>query len=127
MKNQHINLFYGSVLHDIGKVVQRAEPQKKWHSKIGADFLETFNPSDAIIDQVKYHHVAELNEADLPTNDLAYITYIADNIATGVHEDNSDGKNSTKRRSIKNLEDIFNKFGEIPLKRYFQPKLLDLS
>lgn len=68
--------------------------------------------------QVNYHHVKEINGAKLENDDLAFITYIADNIASGT--DRRKIETDTKRQwdSKINLEDIFDRFGENSTRRY---------
>ena len=127
MDEKLINLFYGAALHDIGKVVQRSTGQKVRHSQLGSDFLEPFGFSKAVLDQVKYHHYHELMGATLPTDSLAYITYLADNIASGTDR-RENGENPVKQwESQLCLEDVFNKFGTEPSKRYFQPTVLRIE
>lgn len=125
MDANKVDLFYGSLLHDIGKIVQRATQQKIRHSELGADFLKGFKPNESVLNQVKYHHYHELKHTRLETDDLAYITYIADNIASGV--DRREHGEAVERQwdSKINLEDIFNKFGEKSSARYFEPRELD--
>ena len=43
-----VNQFYGSLLHDIGKAVQRAENVRKKHQIVGADLLEKFDANREI-------------------------------------------------------------------------------
>lgn len=127
MDEKLINLFYGSILHDIGKLVQRGTQQKVRHSRIGADFLQQYTDNRMILNQLRYHHYQEIKSAQLEKDDLSYITYIADNIASGVDRREHEGEVSRKWNSKTNLEDIFNRFGQKSENRYFQPKELDLS
>lgn len=122
-----VDLFYGAVLHDVGKIVQRADQQRVRHSKLGTDFLKGFQANQAVLHQVSFHHYQELSQAKISVDDLAYITYIADNIASGA--DRRDNTESVEKPwdSKTNLEDVFNKFGENSTKRYFEPSELDLS
>lgn len=114
------------MLHDIGKIVQRATNEKQKHSKIGGQFLEEFTKNKEILNQVKYHHYQELTQAKLDRDDLAYITYIADNIASGVdRREEEDAKFQWDKEA--HLADIFNKFSQEKSKRYFKPQELDLS
>lgn len=127
MEAKLLDLFYGSVLHDVGKMIQRSTQQRIRHSEIGADFLKKFTSNQAILDQVSYHHYQELTQSNLASDHLAFITYIADNIASGVDRREHNENIQQQWDSKTNLEDIFNKFGEEPTKRFFQPKELDLS
>lgn len=40
MKERLVQLIFGSALHDIGKVVQRATGERRRHSEIGAEFFK---------------------------------------------------------------------------------------
>ena len=126
MEEKLVNLFYGSMLHDIGKIVQRATNEKQKHSKIGGEFLEGFTKNREILNQVKFHHYQELSQAKLNKNDLAYITYIADNIASGVDRREEEDSQFQWDKEV-NLADIFNKFNQEKSKRYFKPQELDLT
>lgn len=86
--NRKLALQYGSLLHDIGKVIYRSnanEFEKGTHSKLGWEYLNNFEEfkRKSIKESVRYHHYKELSQAKLDSNSLAYITYIADNIASG--------------------------------------------
>ncbi len=83
-----LNLMYGSLLHDVGKIIYRGNSArfgKGTHSKLGYEYLKEFDKfnNNAILNSIKYHHYKELSHAQLSKDDLAYITYIADNIASG--------------------------------------------
>lgn len=102
MEKRQVQLIYGSLLHDIGKAVQRAGGEGGTHSKIGGDFIASLdgnsNPEgdgrtkdDAIhwaeeteiLNCIRYHHGTSLGRAkDLAPNSLAYLSYIADNMAS---------------------------------------------
>lgn len=87
--NDKLQLKYGSLLHDIGKIIYRSNAKeftKGTHSKLGWDYLkhfENFN-HQSIRENILYHHYKELSNARISPDSLAYITYIADNIASGV-------------------------------------------
>ena len=127
MDNKLLDLFYGSILHDVGKMVQRSTQQRIKHSKIGADFMRKFEPNKAVLDQVSYHHYQELSQSNVEDDNLAYITYLADNIASGVDRREHDEQVNQQWDAKTNLEDVFNKFGTAPTKRFFQLKELDLN
>ena len=80
---------YGSLLHDIGKIIYRSNDHafaRGTHSKLGHKFLSQFSEfkDNELIDSVAYHHYKELAKANLANDNTAYITYIADNIASGI-------------------------------------------
>lgn len=135
MEEKVIDLIYGSLLHDIGKVVQRAERKRIPHSEIGAEYLKKFTDNKAIQSSVKYHHYRELSSSPLAVNDLAYITYIADNISSGTdrRSDSADDSESSyfNFNAMINQEDIFNtlynddeKYQKND-KRFYKPEMLD--
>ena len=93
MTENEIKLVVGSLLHDVGKVIYRTGNIEK-HSLSGAKYLmkEAKVEDKSVIDCVKYHHSDALNNANLDRNSLAYITYIADNIASASdRRDNGSG------------------------------------
>ncbi|GMG69744.1 type III-A CRISPR-associated protein Cas10/Csm1 [Tetragenococcus halophilus] len=127
MDKQSVDLFYGSLLHDIGKIVQRATQEKKRHTEIGAQFMKDYLSSKNILDQIKFHHYKELSNANIEDQSQAYIAYIADNIASGLDRREHNDEVKRKWNSQMNLEDIFSKFGSKPTKRFIQPRILDLD
>ena len=82
MTDERIKLIIGSLLHDVGKIIYRTS-DRRTHAESGYHFLkeETNIEDTEILNQVRYHHARELKAARLPEDSLAYITYIADNIA----------------------------------------------
>ncbi|UUX33726.1 type III-A CRISPR-associated protein Cas10/Csm1 [Fundicoccus culcitae] len=128
MDQKQVDLFYGAMLHDIGKVVQRANNQRVKHSKLGKDYLKQFNFNKAVLDQVAYHHAYELLNSNLEDDNLAYITYIADNIASGIdRRSNMEHREDQLFKPDLPLEDIFNRFGDSTTHRYFIPRTLDVG
>lgn len=86
-------LIYGALLHDIGKLVQRANPGEGNHSERGADFASrVFGDPDwqEVRACIRYHHADALRAANLKSNSLAYIVYEADNIAAGADRRSSE-------------------------------------
>ena len=92
-------LYYGALLHDVGKVVYRGMSERGSHSKLGADFIcnevaprnEAFDgpAGKAIVEQIRYHHAAEIVSArGLASDSLAFVTYFADNISAGMDRKN---------------------------------------
>lgn len=128
MNQEKNDIFYGALLHDIGKVVQRATGERDKHALVGARWLANYSDNETILAHVK-NHMASYQEK-LPNNHTAYITYIADNIASGV-----DRRQSQEEVEIAgamwdhytNQADIFNVFGPNYSQRYFQPVELDVQ
>lgn len=126
MADEALNeLFYGSMLHDIGKIVQRATNERVRHSKLGADYMRKFTDNRTILHQIMYHHVHELQQVSILDDDFSYITYIADNIASGFdRRDNNEEIKGHQWDKKANLEDIFNRFGTHAVKRFIKPAML---
>lgn len=128
MNKQLVELIFGAALHDIGKVIQRSTNQKIKHAQLGADFLKTYPQLKGIDHHIRYHHADKLRQRQLDKNSTAYITYIADNIASGV--DRRDTHPNEERipqwDTHTNQEDIFNRIYEEEVnKRYYAPVMLD--
>jgi len=111
-------LVKGALLHDIGKVVYRANQGTDAHSKRGAAFIEPYfsdmGLKQSITHCLKYHHGKELSAAQLKNDDYAYIVYEADNIAAAVdRRDLDEGENTSAQKFDKELplQSIFRVFG----------------
>ncbi|MDR1448069.1 MAG: type III-A CRISPR-associated protein Cas10/Csm1 [Candidatus Ancillula sp.] len=145
MDDKLVNTIYGCLLHDLGKVTQRAEKSRTMHGKHGAQKLEEWNirgkcPVD-VIHSVRYHMAKEMagSHEVLDMNAPAYIAYIADNIAAGTDRradmDDEEGKygevgyrNSEDRKvwdSELALASIFSAFGIEKTDTYYNPQMLD--
>jgi len=101
-------LIIGSLLHDIGKLLHRGN-DGRIHSQSGYEFLknEVGITDKDILDQVLYHHGNNLRGSKLSDDSLAYITYIADNIAAGTDRRERQDVESGFSRSMP-LQSIFN-------------------
>lgn len=112
MKEKEI-LIKGALLHDIGKVCYRAMNKRINHSKLGGDFLEQYlKPNEEtkrLLNCVRYHHKDYLQKAKLDKNDLAYIVYEADNIASGMDRRENEGEEKGFDPKL-NLDSIFSVF-----------------
>ena len=131
MKQEKIDLFYGSLLHDIGKVIQRSTDERRKHAIIGADWVKKYTDNLAISQQIRYH-MSNYQSNQLEDDNLSYITYIADNIASGVDrrenvEEIQEDSSSKIWDTYTNLEDIFNVFATEKSKRFFAPRELNLQ
>lgn len=89
-----------ALLHDIGKLIQRAEANhRQTHAAIGEEFLRRYftGARKEILHGVAYHHYKELGGAGLPPDDISYIVYEADNLASAAdrraREENAAGDN----------------------------------
>lgn len=83
MNDKQIKIVIGGLLHDIGKIIYRYNDNRN-HSTSGYEFLKELGiDNECILEQVRYHHSKELNNERLDDNSPAYITYWADNVASG--------------------------------------------
>lgn len=101
-----------ALLHDVGKLVLRANPERKTHSVVGRDFLARFaEPEDAdILRAVRHHHGSDLKQIQ-DSADISYLIYEADNLAAGSdRRPIEDGSNGFSVQMP--LMSIFNVFGE---------------
>lgn len=108
MTEKQIKLAIGSMLHDIGKVVYRGGDGRN-HSQSGYDYLkgEAGIKDEDILNCVRFHHGAYLKSASIGSDGLAYITYLADNIAAAAdRRERYDGENGFDKKVP--LESVFN-------------------
>ncbi|MDO5719053.1 MAG: type III-A CRISPR-associated protein Cas10/Csm1 [Tissierellia bacterium] len=96
MDDSKLRLIIGSALHDFGKIVYRSGDGRR-HSLSGYEYLkdDCGIKDKAILDCIRFHHADELKSANLKPDNLAYISYIADNIAS-----------KADRRKCKNADEI---------------------
>ena len=125
MDERRIKLAIGALLHDFGKLLYRYNDRRS-HSVSGHDYLENELgiKEQEVLEQVYYHHENVLKTAKIEKNSLAYITCIADNIASSSDrrekEDSSGGFSPTLP-----LESIFNLLNENDENYVYQPTQLD--
>jgi CRISPR-associated protein Csm1 len=97
MGDKGIQIIYGAILHDIGKLLMRAGVGVKNHSDLGAEYLQQnknqVNLPVEVIECAKYHHHSKLRDARLRNDHIAYIVYEADNISSGAER--RDGESDT--------------------------------
>lgn len=112
-------IMFSALLHDIGKVVQRAEKGNENHSIQGVNFLKSFENNylkdNDVLDSIKYHHATAMKDANLKPSHIGYIIYEADNIASGSDRTEDLEKNNLEKRFDKTLclSAVFNKIGEV--------------
>ncbi|MBI5674558.1 MAG: type III-A CRISPR-associated protein Cas10/Csm1 [Nitrospirae bacterium] len=88
MKNSFISVVRGALLHDIGKVVQRAQdnPTEKKHTKWGDDWLQkNLTDKTAALASIAHHFTKDDDYA--MNNNLGLIWYQADNLASKERRD----------------------------------------
>lgn len=85
LDEKRLRLVIGALLHDIGKVIYRTGTDNRRHAISGADYLRSDRvglQDKDILACVRYHHAADLQQGRLAADALAYIVYMADNIAS---------------------------------------------
>lgn len=126
MEKRKKELIIGSLFHDIGKLVYRTGENKS-HEESGANFLK--NRLDIeninILEQVRYHHGETLRKAFIGEDSLAYITYIADNIAAGMDRRKTENEEGFQR--TKALESVFNILNNNDEKKSYTERILDIE
>lgn len=128
MTDKEVKLVLGALLHDIGKVIYRQGDDRRKHSQSGYDFLkEDVQAQECdkdILDCVRYHHVDALKGAKLNQDALAYIVYIADNIASAADRRQNDSSDTGFEISMP-LQSVFNILNNNQEEKYYEPKTLD--
>jgi len=89
LNDEKVKLLFGSFMHDIGKIIYRAnlpEYPRATHSVLGWEYLKkTRNFNDPVIrDNILYHHAKDLARSSVSDDSTVYITYMADNISSGI-------------------------------------------
>ncbi len=128
MTDREVKLVLGGLLHDIGKVIYRQGDDGRKHSQSGYDFLKDEVQSQEcdteILDCVRYHHADAIKNATIEKDSLAYIVYIADNIASAADRRSNDSEDAGFEVSMP-LESVFNILNGKEDKKYYEPKTLD--
>lgn len=128
MTDKEVKLVLGGLLHDIGKVIYRQGDDRRKHSQSGYDFLKEDVQSQEcdkeILDCVRYHHADAVKGAKLNQDALAYIVYIADNIASSSDRRRNDSLDSGFEISMP-LQSVFNILNGNKEQKYYEPKTLD--
>lgn len=127
MTDRKIKLIIGSLLHDIGKVLYREGSDRRNHSIAGFDFLkeEVRQEDREVLNCIKYHHMAALKSANLKEDDLAYIVYLADNIAAFADRRKKDGGEEKGFDLSVPLQSVFNILNGNHQNFYYQPGDMD--
>lgn len=124
MRDQEVKLIVGSLLHDIGKVIYRTGDGRN-HSRSGYDYLrEEIGIDDKdILDSVLYHHADMLRFANISNDSNAYITYIADNIASATDRRGKEKEDYGFEMSMP-LQPVFNILNGNSGNAFYSPDML---
>ncbi len=128
MTDREVKLVFGSLLHDAGKVIYREGTDRRKHSQSGYDFLkeEVGIKEIEVLNCVKYHHADAMKTANLDDNSLAYIVYIADNIASAADRRQKETEDTGFEISMP-LQSVFNILNRNHQQMYYEPKMLDIE
>lgn len=125
MDQKKYQVILGCLLHDTGKISHRAYDRRN-HSLSGKEFIEKeLNISDPILGEMVFHHHYDfLKHARFKEDHPAYISYIADNIAS--FSDRRDSKDQGVGFDWKmNLQSVFNLLNDNTAKGSYDAKVLD--
>ena len=125
MTEENVKLAIGALLHDIGKLLYRYNDGRN-HSRSGYEYLkDVVHIEDReILEQVLYHHASLLKNARIENNSLAYITYIADNIASASDRRKTQEEEPGFDREM-SLQSIFNLLNGNDEKLCYSPEQLN--
>lgn len=99
----------GGLLHDVGKVLFRtSRVDGRNHSLSGWEFISRYTDEKRILDCIRYHHKDSISDADLEEDSLAYIVYIADNIASGADRREAEDSGKYGFDKTQPLQSIYN-------------------
>lgn len=126
MNDRKAELIIGSLLHDIGKVIYREGSDGRNHSISGWEYLKEEGVDNRqILDCVKYHHASMLKGAELEDDNLAYIVYLADNIAAFTDRRKKEESVETGFELSVPLQSVFNILNGNNQEWYYQPGDMD--
>ena len=126
MEDKKLKQIIGGLLHDVGKVLYRSADGRN-HSVSGYEFLkdEVGITDRDILEQVRFHHGKELHHAEIGKDSLAYITYLADNIAAGADRRTLEEEAEKGFDPFMALDSIFNTLNGNQGKAKYLPATLD--
>lgn len=124
MTEQEVKLVIGGLLHDVGKVIYRTGDGRK-HSRSGYDYLkeEIGLEDQGILESVLYHHADALKNPTIVDGSNAYITYIADNIASA-SDRRENGSDDYGFEMSMPLQPVFNILNGNHGQQYYHPQML---
>lgn len=122
MTDNQKKIIIGGLLRDIGKVL--SQDGAKNYNERGYIFLknEAKLKDEDILQQVRYYHSQDGEQKKLEDQSSAYITYMANNIASGIdRRDEEDEAEFVKNRA---LESIFNVLNHNKGKSHYNPLIV---
>jgi CRISPR-associated protein Csm1 len=122
----------GALLHDIGKMVQRADNAKIDHSSCGFNFIKDFGfVNDSILDCIRYHHkyIREntyKNSIKISDENLSFIVCLADHLSAADRRNRDEDEikfGINIKRPLASIFDSVYKDDKTENKFYSAPKL----
>ena len=125
MEKDDVQIAVGCLLHDIGKVLYRYDDGRN-HAISGTEYLknDVGIEDKVILEQVKYHHAKLLKDSRVSSDSFAFISYIADNIASAVDRRDKDEAGVGFVKDIP-LDSIFNILNGNNQKKHYKAAFLD--
>ena len=127
MNEKEVNLIIGSLLHDVGKIIYRSGDGRN-HSRSGTDFIKDnvgIGDKD-ILECILFHHKKNLLNASINKDSNAYITYIADNMASATDRRGNEKEDYGFEMTMP-LSSVFNILNENNQDYTYSAKMLDLE
>ena len=128
MTRDRADIILGGLLHDIGKVIFRQGDDKRKHGQSGYDYLKEeigITDEDAgFLQCVRYHHADALRYSGLGSESIAYITYMADNIASAADRRENDSEEAGFEINT-SLLSVFGVLNGNDHDCYYIPEMLD--
>lgn len=112
-----------SLLHDIGKLLQRTNGEKIYHGQVGKNYLASLGFDKEILDAVYCHHKKKLNTTVNLSNELlTYLVYEADNLSSE-HDRKDNVNDDIDEKWINNapLKTVFSYLNGVSKKEYAYP------
>lgn len=124
MQKEIAQISIGALLHDIGKIIQRSNLDRREHSLAGYEMLKDTIKDKDILECIRYHHESELKKAKLDNKSIAYLVCLADNIAAGTDRRDSEDKKGGYQKNTP-LYSIYNLINNCREVLYYDPTTLN--
>lgn len=99
----------GGLLHDIGKIIFRAQHlDGRAHPKSGYEAIKLILDQPEILHSIRYHHKKDILQSKISDDDMAFLVYIADNIASGADRRSDEEEQAKGFDKAMPLENIYN-------------------
>ncbi len=125
MQNEKSAVITGALIHDMGKLLFRYNDGRN-HSLSGYEYMkdEIGISDEKILEQIEFHHSSYLRNASIKNDSLAYITCIADNIASGADRRDKEDPDLGFEKEMQ-LESVFNILNNNKENKKYAPKTME--